>query len=99
MHLRVPAMPPGTTHRSGGGDAGDHTLGDLLRVCRSRLTPAEAGLRFRGGGRRTAGLRREEVSVLTGISVDYYSRLEQGRAHHPSRPSSVPWPGDCGWTP
>ena len=37
------------------------------------------------GARRTAGLRREEVAVLAGISVDYYTRIEQGRERRPSR--------------
>lgn len=60
-------------------------LGDFLRARRSRLDPAEMG--FPGtGARRVAGLRREEVAVLAGVSVDYYARLEQGRERHPSGP-------------
>jgi transcriptional regulator with XRE-family HTH domain len=47
------------------------------------LEPAEAGL-IGGGGRRVAGLRREEVAVLAGMSADYYARLEQGRERNPS---------------
>jgi transcriptional regulator with XRE-family HTH domain len=40
---------------------------------------------LRGGGdRRVAGLRREEVAVLAGVSIDYYTRLEQGRERNPS---------------
>ncbi|WP_320783505.1 helix-turn-helix transcriptional regulator [Streptomyces sp. CRN 30] len=73
-----------TPLRTGFGEARDNALGDFLRVRRSGLTPAEAGLPARNGGRRTPGLCREEVAVLTGISVGYYSRLEQGRARHPS---------------
>lgn len=34
-----------------------------------------------GGNRRVAGLRREEVALLAGVSIDYYTRLERGRAH------------------
>ena len=55
----------------------------VLRAWRERVSPAEAGLPA-GPGRRTAGLRREELSTLAGISVDYIVRLEQGRARNPS---------------
>ncbi len=58
-------------------------LAGCLRVWRDRLTPAEAGLPA-GGARRAPGLRREEVARLAGLSVDYLSRLEQGRASNPS---------------
>lgn len=58
-------------------------LGATIRAWRDRLTPAEAGLPARRA-RRTAGLRREELSELAGISVDYIVRLEQGRAATPS---------------
>src|SRR5690606_1845232 len=47
------------------------------------LQPEDVGL-GRGPRRRTAGLRREEVAALCGMSVDYYTRLEQGRGPHPS---------------
>jgi transcriptional regulator with XRE-family HTH domain len=47
------------------------------------LTPAQVGLPP-GGTRRVPGLRREEVASLAGLSVDYYTRLEQGREQHPS---------------
>ncbi|WP_405059678.1 helix-turn-helix transcriptional regulator [Kribbella sp. NBC_01505] len=58
-------------------------LGEFLRAHRARLTPQEAG--FAGvGARRVAGLRREEVAVLAGVSADYYARLEQGRERTPS---------------
>jgi transcriptional regulator with XRE-family HTH domain len=58
-------------------------LGDFLRSRREKLPPEAVGL---GGGRRrrTPGLRREEVAELAGISVDWYTRLEQGRAVSPS---------------
>ena len=55
----------------------------VLRSWRERVSPAEVGLPA-GGGRRTAGLRREELAALAGVSVDYIVRLEQGRATHPS---------------
>ncbi len=58
-------------------------LGEFLRVCRSRLTPAQVGLPATGA-RRVAGLRREEVAVLARVSADYYTRLEQGRETNPS---------------
>ena len=59
------------------------SLGATLRVWRDRLSPAAVGLPP-GGARRAAGLRREELSDLAGISVDYLVRLEQGRADSPS---------------
>jgi transcriptional regulator with XRE-family HTH domain len=56
-------------------------LAMLLRSWRARVQPADVGLPFRPGSRRTAGLRREEVAWLAGVSPDYVKRLEQGRAH------------------
>ena len=44
----------------------------------ARLTPEQAGLPVYGANRRVAGLRREEVALLAGISVEYYTRLERG---------------------
>ncbi len=58
-------------------------LGSCLRGWRDRLSPAEAGLPV-GPRRRAAGLRRQELATLAGLSVEYLSRLEQGRAEHPS---------------
>jgi transcriptional regulator with XRE-family HTH domain len=58
-------------------------LGATLRAWRDRLSPAAAGLPA-GRVRRARGLRREELADLTGISVDYVVRLEQGRATTPS---------------
>jgi transcriptional regulator with XRE-family HTH domain len=58
-------------------------LADFLRRRRSSLRPADVG-RPDGVRRRTPGLRREEVAQLTGISTDYYVRLEQARGPHPS---------------
>ncbi|MEU9885797.1 helix-turn-helix transcriptional regulator [Sphaerisporangium sp. NPDC051011] len=58
-------------------------LAEFLRSRREELQPEDVGLP-RGGRRRTGGLRREEVAVLSDMSVDYYSRLEQRRGPHPS---------------
>jgi transcriptional regulator with XRE-family HTH domain len=54
-----------------------------LRAWRERVRPEAAGLP-RTARRRTPGLRREEVAVLSGVSTEYIVRLEQGRAAHPS---------------
>lgn len=51
---------------------------EFLGSRRARITPEQAGLPVHGGNRRVAGLRREEVAMLTGVSVDYYVRLERG---------------------
>jgi transcriptional regulator with XRE-family HTH domain len=58
-------------------------LGAFLRARRELVTPAEAGIPVLGV-RRVAGLRREEVAMLAGISADYYLRLERGRDRNPS---------------
>ncbi len=58
-------------------------LGPTIRAWRDRLSPTAAGLPARHG-RRTTGLRREELAELAGVSVDYVVRLEQGRATTPS---------------
>ncbi|HRA51877.1 helix-turn-helix domain-containing protein, partial [Actinotalea sp.] len=51
---------------------------DFLASRRARITPTQAGLPLYGTHRRVAGLRREEVAMLAGVSVDYYTRLERG---------------------
>ena len=53
---------------------------DFLASRRARLTPEQAGLPIYGGNRRVAGLRREEVALMAGVSVDYYVKLERGNA-------------------
>ena len=58
-------------------------LGEYLRARRALVTPERAGIPP-GANRRVAGLRREEVALLAGISADYYLRLERGRDSHPS---------------
>ncbi|GAA3314978.1 helix-turn-helix transcriptional regulator [Arthrobacter ramosus] len=50
----------------------------FLTSRRARITPDEAGLPAYGGNRRVTGLRREEVAMLAGMSIDYYIRLERG---------------------
>jgi len=65
-------------------DSMDRTaLADFLRRRRAGLLPADVGLSA-GARRRAPGLRREEVAALTGMSVDYYTRLEQARGPQPS---------------
>ncbi|MET0764389.1 MAG: helix-turn-helix transcriptional regulator [Blastococcus sp.] len=51
---------------------------DFLASRRARITPQQAGLPVYGGHRRVKGLRREELAMLAGVSVDYYTRLERG---------------------
>ncbi|ONI71807.1 transcriptional regulator [Kribbella sp. ALI-6-A] len=58
-------------------------LADFLRRRRKAIRPTDVGIAA-GPRRRTAGLRREEVAMLAGISVDYVIRLEQGRSSQPS---------------
>jgi transcriptional regulator with XRE-family HTH domain len=58
-------------------------LADFLRRRREAIRPAEVGI-AEGPRRRTAGLRREEVAMIAGMSVDYVVRLEQGRSSQPS---------------
>ncbi|WP_189281206.1 helix-turn-helix domain-containing protein, partial [Streptomyces atratus] len=59
--------------------ASDSRLGAFLKARRAQLTPSACGLPGADSARRVAGLRREEVARLAAISVDYYTRLEQGR--------------------
>ncbi|MEW1724216.1 helix-turn-helix transcriptional regulator [Streptomyces sp. NPDC093109] len=58
-------------------------LADFLRARRTRLRPQDVGLEP-GPRRRVAGLRREELALLAGVSADYYQRMEQGRDVRPS---------------
>ena len=51
---------------------------EFLSTRRARITPAQAGLPAYGGNRRVKGLRREEVCLLAGVSIDYYVRMERG---------------------
>ena len=54
-------------------------LAAYLKLCRSRVSPADVGLPS-AGARRTPGLRREEVAAISGVGMTWYTRLEQGRA-------------------
>ncbi|TJZ98241.1 helix-turn-helix transcriptional regulator [Actinacidiphila oryziradicis] len=51
---------------------------EFLASRRAKITPQQAGLPAYGGNRRVPGLRREEVALLAGVSIDYYVRLERG---------------------
>jgi transcriptional regulator with XRE-family HTH domain len=59
---------------------GRRQLGEFLRTRRSQLRPEDVGLATYGDRRRVAGLRREELAQLAGVSASYYSRLEQGQS-------------------
>ncbi|WP_196153228.1 helix-turn-helix domain-containing protein [Nocardia bovistercoris] len=59
-------------------------MAEFLRIRRAGIGPAEVGLPIGPGVRRTPGLRREELAALSGVSVDYYTRIEQGRETAPS---------------
>jgi transcriptional regulator with XRE-family HTH domain len=67
------------------GTQDPNELGAFLRARRSELSPSDVDLPEGGTQRRVAGLRREEVAQLAAISIDYYTRLEQGRIQ-PSAP-------------
>src|SRR4051812_40659324 len=55
-----------------------HDIREFLATRRAKITPQQAGLPAFGGNRRVPGLRREEVALLAGVSIDYYARLERG---------------------
>lgn len=74
-----PRIPWGTIAAMGASNM----IGEYLRARRGLVQPEDVGLSA-GGVRRVAGLRREEVAMLAGISADYYLRLEQGRDRNPS---------------
>lgn len=63
---------------------GTKEISDFLRSRRAGITPEDAGLPPDGRVRRVPGLRRDEVARLAGVSTEYYTRLEQGRAGNPS---------------
>lgn len=69
------AVPPSSARRGASLDGVDN---GFLASRRARITPQQAGLPVHGGTRRVPGLRREEVAMLAGVSVDYYIRLERG---------------------
>jgi MmyB-like transcription regulator ligand binding domain/Helix-turn-helix domain len=55
-----------------------HDVRQFLTTRRARITPQQVGLPIHDSTRRVPGLRREEVAVLAGVSIDYYTRLERG---------------------
>jgi transcriptional regulator with XRE-family HTH domain len=61
----------------------DNRIGEFLRARREQVRPEDVGIADLGR-RRVPGLRREELAMLSGVSADYYVRLEQGRDQHPS---------------
>jgi transcriptional regulator with XRE-family HTH domain len=68
-----------------GATAPEHLkLSEFLKAKRAAISPEDVGLVSVGRFRRVPGLRREEVAQLAGVSVDYYTRLEQGRMRHAS---------------
>jgi transcriptional regulator with XRE-family HTH domain len=72
----------GSSDSADGMDGTDsrNEIRDFLISRRAKITPEQAGLPAYGGNRRVSGLRREEVAMLAGVSVDYYIRLERGNA-------------------
>jgi transcriptional regulator with XRE-family HTH domain len=60
-------------------------FGEYLRRRRAAMSPPDAQRGARESRRRVPGLRRQEASEIAGVSVEYYTRLEQGRAPRPSR--------------
>ncbi|MFF7591436.1 helix-turn-helix domain-containing protein [Kitasatospora purpeofusca] len=93
MSANRTSRPGPTSGPAAGGVSGAATspatgtlsgLAEFLRTRRSRLRPEDVDLPDFGGRRRVAGLRREELAQLAGVSVDYYTRLEQGRVGNPS---------------
>ncbi|MDF3298203.1 helix-turn-helix domain-containing protein [Streptomyces tropicalis] len=85
-------VQPEAVHASGapaGADAGTGLdrraeLSEFLRTRRARLKPEDVGLPEYGRHRRVPGLRREELAQLAGVSVAYYTRLEQGNGRNVS---------------
>ncbi|NEE09005.1 helix-turn-helix transcriptional regulator, partial [Streptomyces sp. SID7499] len=59
-------------------------LSEFLRTRRAKLRPGDVGLPEFGRHRRVPGLRREELAQLAGVSVAYYTRLEQGNGRNVS---------------
>ncbi len=82
LSFRVPTGPPSASGTERNLEVMDNRneIRDFLTSRRARITPEQAGLPAYGGHRRVAGLRREEVAMLAGVSVDYYTRLERGNA-------------------
>jgi hypothetical protein len=78
--IQVLPDPPGRSHGTDSlvGVDNRNEIRDFLASRRARITPEKAGLPAYGTHRRVPGLRREEVALLSGVSIDYYTRLERG---------------------
>ncbi len=72
------ALPPVGCQSYRQGVSHRDDVSEFLRTRRGRVTPDQVGLATYGGTRRVPGLRREEVALLAGVSVDYYVRMERG---------------------
>ncbi|MFG2296271.1 helix-turn-helix domain-containing protein [Streptomyces sp. NPDC048603] len=66
------------------GSASATALGAFLRSRRDRIRPEDVGLPVHGTRRRVPGLRREELALLAGVSITYYTHLEQGQSSNAS---------------
>ncbi|GAB2724038.1 helix-turn-helix domain-containing protein [Streptomyces bullii] len=77
-------VQPETPREPGGGLDRRAELSEFLRTRRARLKPEDVGLPDFGRHRRVPGLRREELAQLAGVSVAYYTRLEQGNGRNVS---------------
>ncbi len=75
---------PASRQEPGGGLDRRAELSEFLRTRRARLKPEDVGLPEYGRHRRVPGLRREELAQLAGVSVAYYTRLEQGNGRNVS---------------
>ena len=86
--FQVPAEPPAAPGVDLGSTLVDNRreVRDFLVSRRAKITPDRAGLAAYGSNRRVPGLRREEVAMLAGVSVDYYTRLEKGNLVGVSEP-------------
>jgi transcriptional regulator with XRE-family HTH domain len=80
---RAPLVPGLLSSVSGMDEPTANRLGEYLLARRGLVAPEQVGLTS-GANRRVTGLRREEVALLAGISLDYYLRLERGRDGNPS---------------
>ena len=77
---RSPTLKSGTAKKSAkrGRSALDNQRSEFLRLCRSRIKPADVGLPM-ARLTRSGGLRREDVAAVSGVSASWYTWLEQGR--------------------
>lgn len=76
---------------------GPGPLGEFLQARRAHTRPEDIGVQDFGARRRVQGLRRDEVAHLAGVSVSYYTRLEQGISRGASPKSWMRLPLRCGW--